>query len=266
MQDDAWAELVDQVHAAGAQAGVLLTHAGRRGSTRPRAFGADLPLREGCWPLIAPSPIAYAPRMPVPRQADADTLKRVCDGFAEAARMASGAGFDVLELDMGHGYLLASSLSPASNRRDDEYGGDLAGRMRFPLEVLDAVREAWSGLLAVRLNVMDGTRSGLQLREGIAIAGELAEHGCELVHVVAGQTVPEAPQADYRRGFLTPLADRVRAEARVPTLVGGYLTTPDEANTIIGAGRADLCLLDVPETELERQVLDSSERVAAVAV
>jgi anthraniloyl-CoA monooxygenase len=118
----------------------------------------------------------------------------------------------------------------------------------------------------VRLNVIDGTRSGLQLREGIAIARELAEHGCELVHVVAGQTVPEAPQADYRRGFLTPLADRVRAEARVPTLVGGYLTTPDEANTIIGAGRADLCLLDVPETELERQVLDSSERVAAVAV
>jgi anthraniloyl-CoA monooxygenase len=193
-------------------------------------------------------------------------LKRVCDGFGEAARMAGGAGFDVLELDMGHGYLLASFLSPASNQRDDEYGGNLAGRMRFPLQVLEAVREVWSGLLAVRLNVIDGTRSGLQLREGIAIARELAEHGCELVHVVAGQTVPEAPQADYRRGFLTPLADRVRAEARVPTLVGGYLTTPDEANTIIGAGRAELCLLDVPETELERQVLDSSEPVAAVAV
>jgi anthraniloyl-CoA monooxygenase len=266
MQDDAWAELVDHVHAAGAQAGVLLTHAGRRGSTRPRAFGADLPLREGGWPLIAPSPIAYAPRMPVPRAADADTLGRVCEGFAEAARMAGEAGFDVLELDMGHGYLLASFLSPASNQRDDEYGGDLAGRMRFPLQVLDAVREEWSGLLAVRLTVLDGTRSGLQLREGIAIARELAEHGCDLVHVVAGQTVPEAPQADYRRGFLTPLADRVRAEARVPTLVGGYLTTPDEANTIIGAGRADLCLLDVPETELERQVLDSGEPVAAVAV
>jgi anthraniloyl-CoA monooxygenase len=266
MQDDGWAEVVDQVHAAGAQAGVLLTHAGRRGSTRPRALGADLPLREGGWPLIAASPIACAPRMPVPRQADPDTLNRVCDGFAEAARIAAAAGFDVLDLDMGHGYLLASFLSPASNQRDDEYGGDLAGRMRFPLQVLEAVREVWSGLLAVRLNVIDGTRSGLQLREGIAIARELAEHGCELVHVVAGQTVPEAPQADYRRGFLTPLADRVRAEARVPTLVGGYLTTPDEANTIIGAGRADLCLLDVPETELERQVLDSGEPVAAVAV
>ena len=201
--------------------------------------------------------------MPVPRAADAEAMNGVREEFVEAARRA--ACFDVLELDMGHGYLLASFLSPLTNRRDDAYGSD---RMRFPLEVLDAVREAWPDerLLAVRLGAMDGTRRGLGLREGIAIARELAEHGCELVQVVAGQTVPEAPQADYRRGFLTPLADRVRAEARVPTLVGGYLTTPDEANTIIGAGRADLCLLDVPETELERQVLTAREPDEAVAV
>jgi anthraniloyl-CoA monooxygenase len=254
IESGAWNEVVQQVHEAGAQAGVLLTHAGRRGATRPRAFGADLPLKEG-WPLIAPSPIAYAPRMPVPLEADPATLTRVREEFAQAARASAAAGFDVLELDMGHGYLLASFLSPESNRRGED-------RMSFPLEVLDAVREAWPALLAVRLNVLDGTRRGLQLRDGIAIARELAEHGCELVHVVAGQTVPEAPMADYRRGFLTPLADRVRAEARVPVLVGGYLTTPDEANTIVGAGRADLCLLDVPETELERQVVASSEEVA----
>jgi anthraniloyl-CoA monooxygenase len=263
--DDGYGDLVDEVHAAGARAGVLLTHAGRRGSTRPRAHGADLPLRDGGWPLAAPSPIAYGPGMPVPRALDAEGMKVVCDGFVAAARRAADAGFDVVELDMGHGYLLASFLSPESNRRDDEHGGELVNRMRFPLQVLDAVREAWPGLLAVRLNVLDGTRHGLKLPEGIAIARELAERGCELVHVVAGQTVPEAPQADYRRGFLTPLADRVRAEARVPTLVGGYLTTPDEANTIIGAGRADLCLLEVPETELERQVLQQPE-IAAVAV
>jgi anthraniloyl-CoA monooxygenase len=260
---DGWGDLVDEVHAAGAHAGVLLTHAGRRGSTRPRALGADLPLREGGWPLVAPSPIPYAPRMPTPRALDRASMQGVCGAFVEAAGRA--ARFDVLELDMGHGYLLGSFLSPASNRRDDEYGGDLAGRLRFPLQVFDAVREAWPGLLAVRLNVMDGTRHGLQLSEGIAIARELKEHGCELVHVVAGQTVPEAAQADYRRGFLTPLADRVRAEARVPTLVGGYLTTPNEANTILGAGRADLCLLDVPDTELEREVLTTREP-AAVAV
>jgi anthraniloyl-CoA monooxygenase len=264
----AWAGAVDEVHANGAHAAVLLTHAGRRGSTRPRAHGADLPLREGAWPLVAPSPIPYAPRMPVPRALDPEAMRSLRDAFAAAARRAAGAGFDVLELDMGHGYLLASFLSPASNQRDDDYGGDLTGRLRFPLQVLDAVREAWpeDRLLVVRLNVIDGTRSGLQLPEGIAIARELAAHGCGLVHVVAGQTVPEAPQADYRRGFLTPLADRVRAEARVPTLVGGYVTTPDEANTILGAGRADLCLLDVPDTDLERQVLAAPELPTAVAL
>ena len=264
----AWAGLVDDVHASGAHAGVLLTHAGRRGSTRPRARGADLPLRDGGWPLVAPSPIAYAPRMPAPRALTADAMRSVSDAFAAAAHRADAAGFDVLELDMGHGYLLASFLSPESNRREDEYGGDLTGRLRFPLQVLDAVREAWpqERLLAVRLNVMDGTRRGLKLAEGIAIARELAVHGCGLIHVVAGQTVPEASQADYRRGFLTPLADRVRAEARVPTLVGGYLTTPDEANTILGAGRADLCLLDVPDSDLERQVLEAPEPATTAAL
>jgi anthraniloyl-CoA monooxygenase len=255
---------LDDVHAAGAQAGLLLTHAGRRGSTRPRVHGADIPLREGGWPLLAPSPIAYAPRMPIPRAMTAEDMAAVRADFAAAAARAAALGFDVLELDLGHGYLLASFLSPASNRREDEYGAD---RLRFPLEVLDAVRETWpeERLLAVRLGVMDGTRHGLQLRDGIAIARELTGHGCALVHVVAGQTVPEAPRADYRRGFLTPLADRVRAEARVPTLVGGHLTTPDEANTILGAGRADLVLLDVPETELERLAAPEPERAVALA-
>jgi anthraniloyl-CoA monooxygenase len=264
----AWAALVDDVHAGSAHVAVLLSHAGRRGSTRARGRGVDVPLREGGWPLLAPSPIAYAPRMPTPRAMDIDDMVAVREAFAAAARRAAGAGFDVLELDIGHGYLLASFLSPASNRRDDAYGGDLAGRVRFPLEVVDAVRQAWPGerLLAVRLTVMDGSRRGLQLSEGIAIARELAAHGCGLVHVVAGQTVPEAAQADYRRGFLTPLADRVRAEARMPTLVGGYLTTPDEANTILGAGRADLCLLDVHDTDLERQLSTTVEPAAAVAL
>ena len=255
---------LDEVHAAGAQAGLLLTHAGRRGSTRPRLHGADIPLREGGWPLLAPSPIAYAPRMPVPRAMTPDDMAAVRADFAAAAACAAALGFDVLELDMGHGYLLGSFLSPAANRREDEYGAD---RLRFPLEVLDAVRDAWpkERLLAVRLGVMDGTRHGLQLGDGIAIARELTSHGCGLVHVVAGQTVPEAPRADYRRGFLTPLADRVRAEARVPTLVGGHLTMPDEANTILGAGRADLVLLEVPETDLERLAAPEPERAVALA-
>jgi len=264
----AWAALVDVVHLEGAHAAVLLGHAGRRGSTRPRASGADVPLREAGWPLLAPSPIPYAPRMPAPRPMDGDDMVAVRDAFAEAAGRAAGAGFDVLELDMGHGYLLASFLSPASNRREDAYGGDLAGRLRFPLEVLEAVREAWpeDRLLAARLTVTDGSRGGLPLAEGIAIVRELGVSGCGLIHVVAGQTVPEAARANYRRGFLTPLADRVRAEARVPTLVGGYITTPDEANTLLGAGRADLCLLDVPDTELERQLSTAAEPAAQAAL
>jgi anthraniloyl-CoA monooxygenase len=263
-----WETLVERAHAAGARAGVLLTHAGRRGATRPDAHAVDIPLREQGWPLVAPSPIAYAPRMPTPRAMDCDDLIAVRDSFAQAARHAAAAGFDLLELDMGQGYLLGSFLSPASNRREDELGAGPAGRMVFPIKVLDTVRAAWpeDRALAVRLNVVDGTRHGLQIRDGITIARELAAHGCDLVQVVAGQTVPEAPLADYRRGFLTALADRIRADAHVPVLVGGYLTTLDEANTIVGAGRADLCLLEVPATALERQLAVKAESALELAL
>jgi anthraniloyl-CoA monooxygenase len=149
----------------------------------------------------------------------------------------------VLEIDMAHGYLLGSYLSPLTNDEED--------RLRFPLRVLQTVRAAWKGPLAVRLSVTDWHPRGNTVDDGIAIARALAEHGCDLIHVEAGQTIhDDRPQ--YRRGFLTALSDRVRNEARVPTLVGGYLTTLDEANTIVGAGRADLVLLDLPETQIER--------------
>ena len=260
---------VDEVHASGAHAGVLLTHAGRRGSTRPSARGADLPLREGGWPLLAPSPIPYAPRMPAPREMDAAAMTSVCDAFAAAARRAAGAGFDVLELDMGHGYLLASFLSPESNRREDEYGGDLAGRLRFPLQVLDAVREAWPQEQPARGAAERHGRHAARAQAGRrhrdrARAGRARLRAGPRRGRTDGARGRRRPI--YRRGFLTPLADRVRAEARVPTLVGGYLTTPDEANTILGAGRADLCLLDVPDSDLERQVLEAPEPATAAAL
>jgi anthraniloyl-CoA monooxygenase len=219
-----------------------LAHAGRRGATQPRSRGVDLPLVDG-WPLVAPTRRPYGPFGAVPGAPDEDA---VLDAFVAAAKTADA---EVLELDMAHGYLLGSYLSPLTNDEDD--------RLRFPLQVLEAVRAVWQGPLAARLSVTDWHPSGNKVEDGIAIARTLAEHGCDLIHVEAGQTIhDDRPQ--YRRGYLTTLSDRVRNEARVPTIVGGYLTTLDEANTIIGAGRADLVLLDLPETDIERPVQPSN--------
>jgi len=219
-----------------------LTHAGRRGATQPRSRGVDLPLADG-WPVVAPTKRPYGPFGAIPGDPDEDA---VLDAFVAAAGNASA---DVLEIDMAHGYLLGSYLSPLTNDEDD--------RLRFPVRVLESVRAEWEGPLAVRLSLTDWHPRGNQIEDGIAIARALAGHGCDLIHVEAGQTIhDDRPQ--YRRGFLTALSDRVRNEAHVPTLVGGYLTTLDEANTIIGAGRADLVLLDLPEADIERALPTST--------
>ena len=177
-------------------------------------------------------------------------MQRVRDEFARAAEIAHQVGFDLLQLHAAHGYLLASFLSPLTNARDDEYGGSLANRMRFPLEVVTAVRAVWPSdrPLAVALTVTDGAAGGVTIDDGVTIARALKEQGCDLITVMAGQTTPAAI-ASYRRGFLTPLADRVRNEAAVTTLVGGYLLTSNEANTLLAAGRADLCQLEYPWPE-----------------
>jgi anthraniloyl-CoA monooxygenase len=219
-----------------------LAHAGRRGATQPRQRGVDLPLADG-WQLVAPTARPYGPFGATPEPPDEEAVLAAFVAVANAARA------DLLEIDMAHGYLLGSYLSPLTNDEDD--------RLRFPVEVLEAVRAAWAGPLAVRLSVTDWHPRGNKIEDGIAIAREFAGHGCDLIHVEAGQTIhDDRPQ--YRRGFLTALSDRVRNEAHVPTLVGGYLTTLDEANTIIGAGRADLVLLDLPETQIERPMQPSN--------
>ena len=158
--------------------------------------------------------------------------------------MADECGFDMLMLHMAHGYLLASFLSPLSNQRADEYGGSLENRMRFPLEVFAAVREVWprEKPLAVALNCHDGARGGLTLDDAVVVARALKEHGCDLIQPLAGQTTPDA-ELPYGRGFLTPLSERIRTEVGIATLVGGYLTTMNEANTILAGGRADLVLM-----------------------
>lgn len=172
-------------------------------------------------------------------------MERVRDDYAQATQFARDANFDMLQLNMAHGYLLASFLSLLTNQRGDEYGGALEQRMRFPLEILDAVRDIWPAdkPLSIALNASDCVKNGLTIEDAVIIARALKEHGCDIIAVLVGQTTSDSEPA-YGRGFLTAYSDRIRNEAGIPTIVGGYLTTSDEVNTIIAAGRADLCIVE----------------------
>ncbi len=243
-QVQAWRRTAEAVHERGARLALLLGHAGRRGSTRPKTEGVDRPLRQGGWPLIAASPIPYTSRGCAPRPMHRGDMDRVRADFVHAATAAAGSGFEVLELQFGQGYLLAGFLSPLTNARTDAYGGSLENRMRFPLEVFVAVREAWPGVLAVRLTALDWVENGFTLDDAVAVAAVLRAHGCDLVHPVMGQTVAET-HPDYGRMFGVPASDRIRNETGIPTLTSGHITTADEVNTILAAGRADLCVLEM---------------------
>jgi anthraniloyl-CoA monooxygenase len=229
-----------------------LGHAGRRGACRPRSEGVDVPLRDG-WPLVAASAMPFGPFSAVPAALNEAGMATVRDSFGRAARRADELGVAVLELDLAHGYLLGGFLSPLTNPTDDD-------RLRFPLEVVTEVRGVWPRCLAARLSVTDWHRRGNSVDDGIAIARALREAGVDLIHVEAGQTVHD-DRPEYRRGFLTSMSDRVRNEARVATLVGGHLTTADEANTIVGAGRADLVLLDLRPSPLDSERSEAGNRV-----
>jgi anthraniloyl-CoA monooxygenase len=252
---------IDAWTPAGRPVALQLGHAGRRGACCSRSIGVDIPLHEG-WELVSASSLPYGPFSSVPSELDEEGMAAVRADFVAAAARAAALGVDILELDFAHGYLLASFLSPLSNRRTDAYGRD---RLRFPIEVLDDIRRVWDGVLAVRLSVTDWARGGVSVDEGIAIARAVVEHGCDLVHTVAGQTIAE-DRPEYRRGFLTALSDRVRAETRVPTLVGGHLTTLDDVNTIVGAGRGDLCILDLPPSHVESELARVPEPVERAVV
>jgi anthraniloyl-CoA monooxygenase len=241
----AWAKLTRDAGRGGA-AGVQIGHAGRRGATRPRTQGLDRPLRDGAWSLLAPSPLPYTPASQVPSEMSRADMDAVRDAFVRAAQRALEAGFDLLQVHMAHGYLLASFLSPLTNKREDEYGGEPFNRARYPLEVFDAVRDVWpqERPLAVALSAADYARGGATIEDAVVFARLLKAHGCDLVTVLAGYTVPYA-ELPYGKGFLIPLSDRIRNEAGIPTIAGGYMTTSNEINTALAAGRADLCVLDV---------------------
>jgi len=245
---DAWARIVDFVHANSTAAiGLQLGHAGRKGSTQLGWEDIDHPLPDGNWDIVSASPLPYYADSQVPREmTEADMATTVAD-YERAARLADAAGFDLLEIHMAHGYLLASFISPLTNRRQDDYGGSIDNRMRFPLRVFDAVRAAWPDdkPMSVRISATDWYPGGLSGDDLLAVAQALREHGCDLIDVSAGQTVADQEPV-YGRMFQTPFADRVRNEAGIATVAVGNITTADQVNTIVGAGRADLVALARP--------------------
>ncbi|MDQ3946973.1 MAG: FAD-dependent monooxygenase [Actinomycetota bacterium] len=245
-QTMAWADIVADAQAAGTRVALRLTHAGRRGACAPRHRGIDRPLKAG-WPLLAASALPYGPRSRTPWAIDRGAMAAVVRAYAAAAARGAEAGFDLLLLDMSDGYLLAGFLSPLANHRTDDRGGALENRMAFPLAVLDAVTGAWPAErpLGVRLLADDRMPGGLTADEGSELARLLRDTGVSLVEVTAGGSVGDEGHApDYRRLYNTGLADRVRNEAGVRVMVGGHITRLDEVNTLLAAGRADVCVLD----------------------
>jgi len=241
------ANMVQPIHTnPPAKIAIQLNQAGRSGSTRPRLQGLDRPLRQGNWPLLSASPIPYTSQGQVPKEMDRADMDRVCQHFVRAAQMAHEANFDLLQLNFAHGYLLASFISPLTNQRTDEHGGDLEHRLRFPLEIFDSVRIIWPAdkPISVSLTVTDCIKGGLDIEDAVIVSKILKTHGCDILMVLAGQTTPDG-EPSYGRGFLTPLSERIRNEAGIPTIVGGYLTTTNEVNTIIVAGRADFCIMNL---------------------
>ena len=248
-QTEAWKRITDFVHARspGTAIGVQLGHSGRKGSTKLMWEGIDEPLPEGNWPVVGPSPIPYKAANQIPRELTPTQLAEIREQFTAAARRADRAGFDLLELHCAHGYLLSSFLSPLTNRRTDGYGGTLAGRLRFPLEVFDAVREVWprERPMTVRISATDWAEGGTTAEDAVEIARAFAAHGVDAVDVSTGQVVAEE-RPEYGRSYQTPYADRIRHEIGVPVIAVGAISSWDDVNSLILAGRTDLCALARP--------------------
>ncbi|HUD61639.1 MAG TPA: bifunctional salicylyl-CoA 5-hydroxylase/oxidoreductase [Acetobacteraceae bacterium] len=247
-QMHAWRHIVDFVHGqSDARICLQLGHSGLKGSTKLGWEGMDEPLDVDNWEIIAPSPVAWSPRNQVPRPMTRRDMDAVRDAFVQATRHAKQAGFDMIELHAAHGYLLSSFISPLTNRRTDEYGGDLANRLRYPLEVFRAMRAEWPAHkpMSVRISATDWVDGGITADDAVAIAHAFKQAGVDLMDVSAGQTSIEAKPV-YGRMFQTPFADRIRNEVGIATMAVGNITEPDHLNSIIAAGRADLCALARP--------------------
>jgi anthraniloyl-CoA monooxygenase len=260
----AWKRIVGFVHEqSDAKIGLQLAHAGRKGSTKVLWEGSDaplddgnwevlwegsdVPLDDGNWEVIGPSALAYKNGMQVPRAMDRGDMDRVKKDFVRSAELAIEAGFDLLELHFAHGYLLSSFLTPISNQRTDAYGGSLENRMRYPLEVFEAVRAVWPAQkpMCVRVSATDWVDGGFTPDDAVVLSRALRGRGCDLIDVSAGQTSPLS-RPIYGRCFQTPFSEKIRHEAGIATITVGNIPDADHVNTILIAGRADLCALARP--------------------
>ncbi|MEV1083190.1 bifunctional salicylyl-CoA 5-hydroxylase/oxidoreductase [Streptomyces sp. NPDC050211] len=248
-QAESWKRITEFVHAQapGTAIGVQLGHSGRKGSTKLMWEGMDEPLEDGNWPLVAASPMPYKPQGQIPRELSRAQLTDIREQFTAAAWRAARAGFDLLELHCAHGYLLSGFLSPLTNRRTDAYGGTLAKRLRFPLEVFDAVRGVWpeERPMTVRISATDWAEGGTSGEEAVAIARAFAAHGADAIDVSTGQVVAEE-RPEFGRSYQTPYADRIRHETGIPVIAVGAISSWDDVNSLILAGRTDLCALARP--------------------
>jgi len=241
----AWRRIVHFVHAStAARIGLQLGHSGRKGSTRLMWEGMDEPLAEGNWEVCGPSPIPYSAGNQVPRELTGAELAEIRDQFVRAAAMGERCGFDLLELHCAHGYLLSSFISPITNHRTDEYGGSLANRLRYPLEVFAAVREVWPERkpITVRISATDWCEGGISADDAVAVARAFADAGVDAIDTSTGQVTPEEKPA-YGRSYQTPYADRIRNQVGIATIAVGAISSYDDVNSIVLAGRADLCAL-----------------------
>ena len=244
----AWKRIVDFVHQfSPAKICLQLGHSGPKGSTKLMWEGMDEPLDDANWPVVGPSAIRYTPMHQVPSELTKRELEEIRVAFVGAAQMGIAAGFDMLELHCAHGYLLSSFITPLRNRRTDEYGGSLANRLRYPLEVFRAMREVWPAQrpMSVRISATDWVDGGISGDDSVEIARAFKMQGADLIDVSTGQTSPDAKPV-YGRMFQTPYADRIRNEVGIATMAVGNITDTDQVNAILAGGRADLVALGRP--------------------
>ena len=243
-QTQAWRRIVDTVHELSpSKIGLQVGHSGRKGSTKLMWEGIDQPLDEGNWEVVGPSPLAYQPGVnQVPRELSLQDLEEIKAEHVEAARRGAQAGFDLLELHCSHGYLLSSFVSPVTNRRTDRYGGDLAARLRYPLEVFAAMREVWPAErpMTVRISATDWVEGGIDVEDAVQIAQAFKDAGADAIDVSSGQVTPDEQPA-FGRSYQTPFADAIRNRVGIPTIAVGIISSWDDVNSIVLAGRADLC-------------------------